>query len=230
MRTTLAIVLSVFVFSFCEGQKNISIGNDTAFHNLITVTGDGFLYKYVPNQIWINTNNISIHKLKFATIDSAYVEVDTIEDDGVCHYYLISNYYPDVTLAVYDSLGNGKLRKLAVQEFRFSNPPDLVCYVLNQKGDFKVTKKELNVARTVQARCDWGCEIYFPVLSFEMFAKVEGKWIHLMANGNDFTPDMKELFRKINNGDMVYIVNVKARYYNMKDMVEIKGVTITVQN
>src|SRR5581483_2915623 len=64
---------------------------------------------------------------------------------------------------------DGGTQNFPAQEFRIKTVPDPVCYVLNQKGDIKVSRAQLQVAQTVQARLEnFEFDLTYTVQSFEM--------------------------------------------------------------
>jgi len=123
---------------------------------------------------------------------------------------------------------DGGNRNFPPQEFRIKKVPDPVCYVVNQKGDIHVTKAQLSVAQTVQARLEnFDFKLAYNVTYFEMLASANGLSKTLASHSDQFTPEMKTIMNSLKPGSHIIIQEVKVQ--SPAGSGKIQGVNITIQ-
>lgn len=130
-------------------------------------------------------------------------------------------------IAVSATLADGTKKSFPPQEFRIKRVPDPVCYVVNQKGDINVSKAQLNVAQTVQARMEnFDFDLQYNVTSFELVASANGLTKTYKSNSGNFTPEMKNIMHALGHGSHIIIQNVHVVHGS--DARKISGVNITI--
>ncbi len=105
--------------------------------------------------------------------------------------------------------------EIGQREFRIKRVPDPVPRVAGvgsnvERGGF-VTKAEIYSAVGLEAYCAMDYELDFSIVSFEVSANIDGNMVSARTDGALFSQAQKEIIRKLNPDDKVYIEEIKCK-------------------
>lgn len=173
---------------------------------VVSPTKMNVLYVGVDNPISVSVPGVAPENVR-PTLSGGNLKPDAKAGKG--NYIATVKGGKAATVNVSADLG-GSMRPMGKFEFRVKRVPDPEAYCAGQT-DGLISKNKLAAAGAVIPKMkNFDFDLTFRVTSFEVTMNIGGDLITTSANGNRFTPEMKNRIKSLKSGSRVYIENIKA--------------------
>jgi len=174
----------------------------------ISATAMNVFYRGIPNPVAISAGSVSESSVR-ATINSPH----SIQRNRPGVYTVKPGTQGDkATVSVFAEI-NGQRKLMTRMDFRVKDLPTPVAKVTGSRGGQATLRvSDLVALNIVKAEAeDFLFEVDFKVTTFTMgFADRSGIWSEKTSDGENFTNEMRSLFRTMRPGQRISIQDIKA--------------------
>ncbi|MGB1572983.1 MAG: GldM family protein, partial [Flavobacteriales bacterium] len=171
---------------------------------VVSPTKMNVFYRGVPNPVEISVPGVSSDKL-----DVRITGGHRIKPDGET-FIVDPGAGESAEIVVTATLPDGSKKSLPGREFRVKRIPDpSPCFAGKKPSDKTITKVLLENAPSVGALMEnFDFDVEVKVKRFNVTVTKGGTFVEQSSNSNMVTSNMKELFRSIGRGSVVYIEDI----------------------
>ena len=186
-----------------EGEYQVGLPSVT-----ISPTKMNVFYFGVPNPVKISVPGVASENLSVSISNGRIVK----SGDGYLVYPAKLDVTGKNTSVSVQATMNGEKRSMGSMAFRVKEVPPPLATVSNKNGG-NLKKEELLTEEGLFADLkDFDFDLKFKVTQFEItFSGASGFVTNLKGNGNRFSAEQKEQFKKLTIGSVIYIDNITAK-------------------